>query len=134
MIMMPYVWILNIAAAHRERAARLVQAEARAVLEAAGASTALGGTPETVAAAILDQVDAGASIVSIRGFDTLNDVVDYGRHLLPLVRQEIAHRKATGQRGDLQRNASGFDRADFVAAHDAASAAAHAAETAPAAR
>jgi len=57
------------------------------------------------------------------------------RYLLPLVRQEIAHRKATGQRGDLQRNASGFGRADFLAARDAAaSAAANAAETAPAAR
>jgi alkanesulfonate monooxygenase SsuD/methylene tetrahydromethanopterin reductase-like flavin-dependent oxidoreductase (luciferase family) len=105
------------------------------VTGAMGASTALVGSYETVAAAILDQVDAGASIVSIRGFDTLNDVVDYGRHLLPLVRQEIAHRKATGQRGDLQRNASGFGRADFLAAHDAAaSAAANTAETAPAAR
>ena len=112
----------------------------RATGGAGGASTALVGGYETVAAAILDQVDAGASIVSIRGFDTLNDVVDYGRHLLPLVRQEIAHRTATGQRGDLQRNASGFGRADFLAAHDAAasaaaaSAAANATETAPAAR
>ena len=112
----------------------------RATGGAGGASTALVGSYETVAAAILDQVDAGASIVSIRGFDTLNDVVDYGRHLLPLVRQEIAHRTATGQRGDLQRNASGFGRADFLAAHDAAAraaardAAANAAETAPAAR
>jgi alkanesulfonate monooxygenase len=103
----------------------------RATGGAGGASTALVGSYETVAAAILDQVDAGASIVSIRGFDTLNDVIDYGRHLLPLVRQEIAHRKATGQRGDLQRNASGFDRAEFLAAHDAA---ANAAETALAAR
>jgi alkanesulfonate monooxygenase SsuD/methylene tetrahydromethanopterin reductase-like flavin-dependent oxidoreductase (luciferase family) len=109
--------------------------EPKARRYAGGASTALVGSYETVVAAILDQVDAGASIVSIRGFDTLNDVVDYGRHLLPLVRQEIAHRQATGQRGDLQRNASGFDRADFLAAHDAAaSAAANAAETAPAAR
>ena len=112
----------------------------RATGGAGGASTALVGSYETVAAAILDQIDVGASIVSIRGFDTLNDVVDYGRHLLPLVRQEIAHRKATGQRGDLQRNASGFGRADFLAAHDAASsaaardAAANAADTAPAAR
>ena len=109
----------------------------RATGGAGGASTALVGSYETVAAAILDQVDAGASIVSIRGFDTLNDVVDYGRNLLPLVRQEIAHRQATGQRGDLQASASGFGRADFLAAHDAAaSAAADAAdaETAPAAR
>jgi alkanesulfonate monooxygenase len=69
---------------------------------AAGASTALVGTPETVAAAILDYVDLGASLVSIRGYDNLNDLIDYGRYLLPLVRQELAHREATGRRGTLQ--------------------------------
>jgi alkanesulfonate monooxygenase len=73
-----------------------------AVTNAAGASTALVGSPETVAAAILDYVDQGASLVSIRGYDTLADAVDYGRYVLPLVRQEIAHRKATGGRGTLQ--------------------------------
>ncbi|ADP80065.1 LLM class flavin-dependent oxidoreductase [Pseudofrankia inefficax] len=69
---------------------------------AAGASTALVGTPETVAAAILDYVDLGADLVSIRGYDNLNDLIDYGRYILPLVRQELAHREATGQRGTLQ--------------------------------
>jgi alkanesulfonate monooxygenase len=69
---------------------------------AQGASTALVGTPETVAAAILDYVDLGADLISIRGYDNLNDLVDYGRHVLPLVRQELAHREATGQRGSLQ--------------------------------
>jgi alkanesulfonate monooxygenase len=59
---------------------------------AAGASTALVGTPETVAAAILDYVDLGAELISIRGYDNLNDLVDYGRYILPLVRQELAHR------------------------------------------
>ncbi|MEX5634409.1 LLM class flavin-dependent oxidoreductase [Parafrankia sp. FMc2] len=68
----------------------------------AGASTALVGSPETVAAAILDYVDQGASLVSIRGYDTLSDAIDYGRYILPLVRQELAHRAATGQRGTLQ--------------------------------
>ncbi|MQY22786.1 LLM class flavin-dependent oxidoreductase [Nocardia macrotermitis] len=72
-----------------------------------GASTALVGSPETVAAAILDYIDLGASLVSIRGYDTLNDVIDYGRYILPLVRQELAHRKATGQRGALQANHPG---------------------------
>ncbi|MFT4042779.1 MAG: LLM class flavin-dependent oxidoreductase [Gordonia sp. (in: high G+C Gram-positive bacteria)] len=85
-----------------------------------GASTAFVGSYETVAAAILDQVDAGASIISIRGFDTLNDVIDYGKHLLPLVRQEIAHRKATGRRGTLQRDARGFASPEYLAAHDSA--------------
>ncbi|WP_067499658.1 LLM class flavin-dependent oxidoreductase [Actinoplanes sp. TFC3] len=69
---------------------------------AAGASTALVGTPETVAAAILDYVDLGAELISIRGYDNLNDLIDYGRYILPLVRQELAHREATGQRGPLQ--------------------------------
>jgi len=73
-----------------------------AATNGAGASAALVGSPETVAAAILDYIDQGASLVSIRGYDTLADAVDYGRFVLPLVRQELAHRKATGQRGALQ--------------------------------
>ena len=81
---------------------RALWTKTAAVTNAAGASTALVGSPETVAAAILDYVDRGASLVSIRGYDTLADAVDYGRHVLPLVRQEIAHRQATGQRGSLQ--------------------------------
>jgi alkanesulfonate monooxygenase len=69
------------------------------VTGAAGASTALVGRYETVAAAILDYIDLGATLVSIRGYDNLNDAFDYGRYILPLVRQELAHREATGQRG-----------------------------------
>ncbi|HWH25440.1 MAG TPA: LLM class flavin-dependent oxidoreductase [Pseudolysinimonas sp.] len=68
---------------------------------AGGASTALVGTPETVAAAILDYVDLGADLISIRGYDNFNDAVDYSRHLLPLVRSELAHREATGRRGEV---------------------------------
>ena len=68
---------------------------------ASGASTALVGTPETVAAAILDYVDLGADLISIRGYDNFNDAVDYGRYLIPLVRQELAHREATGRRGEI---------------------------------
>lgn len=60
---------------------------------ARGASTALVGTPETVAAAILDYVDLGADLISIRGYDNLNDAIDYGRYVLPLVRQELAARE-----------------------------------------
>jgi alkanesulfonate monooxygenase len=90
-----------------------------AATNAAGASTALVGSPETVAAAILDYVDLGADLVSIRGYDTLADAVEYGRHVLPLVREEIAHRDATGRRGTLQDDhlgafAPGFD-ADVLA-------------------
>ena len=62
---------------------------------AGGNSTALVGSPETVAQALLDYVDIGVTTILIRGYDPLEDAVDYGRHLLPLVRQELAHRTAT---------------------------------------
>jgi alkanesulfonate monooxygenase len=57
-----------------------------------GNSTALVGTPETVAEALLDYIDIGVSTILIRGYDPLDDAIDYGRHLLPLVRSELAHR------------------------------------------
>ena len=69
---------------------------------ALGASTALVGSYETVAAAILDYVDLGADLISIRGYDNLNDAIDYGRYVLPLVRSELAHRASTGQRTPTQ--------------------------------
>lgn len=62
---------------------------------AAGASTALVGSAETVAKALLDYVDIGCDLLSIRGYDPLNDAIDYARHVLPLVRQELAHRATT---------------------------------------
>ncbi|GAA2394336.1 LLM class flavin-dependent oxidoreductase [Dactylosporangium salmoneum] len=61
---------------------------------AAGASTALVGSYETVAAAILDYIDLGAELISIRGYDNLDDAIDYGRYVIPLVRQELARRSA----------------------------------------
>ncbi|MFC4565166.1 LLM class flavin-dependent oxidoreductase [Nocardiopsis mangrovi] len=61
---------------------------------AAGNSTALVGSPETVARALLDYVDIGVTTVLIRGYDPLEDAVAYGRDLLPLVRAELAHRRA----------------------------------------
>ena len=59
---------------------------------AAGNSTALVGTPETVAAAILDYIDIGVTTILIRGYDPYDDAIDYGRQLLPLVREEVAKR------------------------------------------
>ena len=57
-----------------------------------GNTTALVGSPETVAQALLDYVDIGVTTLLIRGFDPLEDAADYGRRLLPLVRQEVARR------------------------------------------
>ncbi|MFK3665746.1 LLM class flavin-dependent oxidoreductase [Ochrobactrum teleogrylli] len=59
---------------------------------ARGASTALVGSPETVARVILDYVDLGAELISIRGYDNLYDAIDYGRYVLPLVRAGLAER------------------------------------------
>ncbi|CUU59534.1 alkanesulfonate monooxygenase [Parafrankia irregularis] len=83
---------------------------------AGGASTALVGTPETVAAAILDYVDLGADLISIRGYDNFNDALDYTRHIIPLVRQELAHREVTGRRGEIVPTDAGYDRAPELAA------------------
>jgi alkanesulfonate monooxygenase len=106
-------------AARSEVYDRALWTRTAAATNGAGAATALVGTPETVAAAILDYIDLGADLVSIRGYDTLADARDYGRSVLPLVRQELAHRAATGQRGTLQDEhpgafAPGFD-ADALA-------------------
>jgi len=58
----------------------------------AGNSNALVGTPETVAQALLDYVDIGVDILSMRGYDILGDAIDVGRHVIPLVRDEVARR------------------------------------------
>jgi alkanesulfonate monooxygenase len=59
---------------------------------AGGNTTALVGTPEQVVEALLDYYDAGVTTLLIRGFDPLQDAIEYGRDLIPLVRQEVAHR------------------------------------------
>jgi alkanesulfonate monooxygenase len=60
----------------------------------AGNSTALVGTPETVAAALLDYYDLGVRILSARGYDLLEDAREFGREVIPLVRAEVAKRDA----------------------------------------
>jgi alkanesulfonate monooxygenase len=58
----------------------------------AGNSTALVGTPETVAQALLDYYDLGVDILSARGYDLLDDAIDFGRYVIPIVREEVAKR------------------------------------------
>jgi alkanesulfonate monooxygenase len=58
-----------------------------------GNSTALVGTPDTVAAALLDYYDLGIRIFSARGYDIYDDAIDFGRYIIPLVRSEVAHRE-----------------------------------------
>ncbi|MBP2369480.1 LLM class flavin-dependent oxidoreductase [Pseudonocardia parietis] len=61
---------------------------------AAGNSTALVGTPDTVAAALADYVDIGVGTLLIRGYDPVADARRYGRELLPAVHAELARRGA----------------------------------------
>jgi alkanesulfonate monooxygenase len=53
-----------------------------------GNSSALVGTPAQVAEALLAYRRVGVDTVLIRGFDPLEDVVDWGRELVPLLRAQ----------------------------------------------
>jgi len=68
--------------------------EVAAATGARGNTTSLVGTPEQVAEALLAYYQLGVTTFLIRGFDPLEDAIDYGRVLIPLVRQEIAKREA----------------------------------------
>ncbi len=80
------------AAARGEIHDRCLWTPIAAATGARGNTTALVGTPETVAQALLDYYDAGATTLLIRGFDPLNDAIQYGEELLPLVRADVARR------------------------------------------
>ena len=60
-------------------------------------TTALVGTPEQVAQALLEYWDLGVSTFLIRGFDPLEDATDYGRELLPRTRELVAARSEQRQ-------------------------------------
>ena len=51
-----------------------------------------------MAQALLDYVDVGVDIISMRGYDLLGDTIDVGRYVLPLVREGVAERDAAAQR------------------------------------
>jgi len=82
-------------AAEGERFDRALWTRTAAVTGGSGNSNALVGTPETVAQAILDYIDLGVDIISMRGYDLLTDAVDIGQQVIPIVREEVAKRDAT---------------------------------------
>ncbi|MFC8127303.1 LLM class flavin-dependent oxidoreductase [Streptomyces sp. NPDC057302] len=86
---------LLAAAASGERHDRALWTPTAAETGGAGNSTALVGTPETVAQALLDYYDLGVEILSARGYDLLDDAIDFGRHVIPIVRDEVAKRDAS---------------------------------------
>ncbi|MFE9217777.1 LLM class flavin-dependent oxidoreductase [Streptomyces lavendulae] len=77
-----------------ERYDRALWTPTAAATGGAGNSNALVGTPETVASALLDYYDLGVDILSARGYDLLGDAIDFGRYVIPLVREEVAKRDA----------------------------------------
>jgi len=83
--------LLEAAAGGRVRDKRL-WTEIAALTGAQGNSTSLVGTPEQVVDSLLDYYDLGITKFLFRGFDPLEDALDYGRHLLPLLRQATSER------------------------------------------
>ena len=55
-----------------------------------GNTTALVGTPEQVADAVARYYEIGVRGVLLRGFDPVADAEEYGRELIPLIRDRIA--------------------------------------------
>ena len=68
--------------------------ELAALTGAQGNSTSLVGTPQQVCEAMLDYWDLGVTTFLIRGFDPLEDALEYGRDLIPIVREATANRAA----------------------------------------
>jgi len=55
-------------------------------------ATALVGSYRTVADALLDYVDLGFEIFGLRGYDLIDDAIEFGDHVIPLVRAGVAAR------------------------------------------
>jgi alkanesulfonate monooxygenase len=83
---------LLAAAAQGERLDKRLWTGAALVTGARGNTTSLVGTPQQVAEAFCEYYDLGVTTLLIRGFDPLDDAIEYGRSLLPLTRQLIAER------------------------------------------
>ncbi|MFB7662976.1 LLM class flavin-dependent oxidoreductase [Kitasatospora sp. NPDC056138] len=97
-----------------ERYDRALWTPTAAATGGGGNSNALVGTPETVAQALLDYYDLGVDILSARGYDLLDDAIDFGRHVIPIVREEVARRDA--ERTAAQAAAREDDRRQLIAA------------------
>ncbi|WP_431282827.1 LLM class flavin-dependent oxidoreductase [Humitalea sp. 24SJ18S-53] len=66
--------------------------EVAAAVGAGANTTALVGTPEQVGDALADYAALGVTTFLIRGFDPLEDAVEFGRSLLPATRRAVAAR------------------------------------------
>jgi alkanesulfonate monooxygenase len=66
---------------------------------ASGNSTALVGTPEIVAKALLEYYKLGATSLLIRGYDPRPDAIRYGEELIPRLRKLAADYDASSGAG-----------------------------------
>ncbi len=89
---------LLAAAAKGDRPEGRLYTAIAAATGARGNTTALVGTPQQVAEAFLDYHALGVTTFLIRGFDPLEDAIDYGRELLPATRVLVAERLAAPAR------------------------------------
>lgn len=87
---------LLAAAAQGSRLDKRLYTAIAAETGAQGNSTALVGTPDQVADALLDYHALGVTTFLIRGFDPYEDAVAYGRELIPAFRRQLAERAAHG--------------------------------------
>jgi alkanesulfonate monooxygenase len=69
--------------------------EIAALTGAKGNSTSLVGTADQVAESLLAYYDLGITTFLIRGFNPLQDAIEYGREIIPRVRARIAAREVT---------------------------------------
>ena len=60
----------------------------------AGNTTCLVGTADQVKESLLAYYEAGCSAFILRGFDPLADAIDYGKELIPLLREGVSSRAA----------------------------------------
>ena len=74
--------------------------EMAAATGAYGNTTALVGTAETVAQALFEYYKLGATRLLIRGFDPLFDIEDYGRELIPRLRELVANHDRQHPKGE----------------------------------
>ena len=68
--------------------------EIAALTGAQGNSTSLVGTPEQVVESLLEYYDLGITKFLFRGFDPLEDAIQYGHELLPALRAAVAAKGA----------------------------------------
>ena len=71
---------------------------------ASGNSTALVGTPETVAKAMLEYYKLGATSLLIRGYDPRPDALQYGEELIPRIRELVADYDAASGAANASRS------------------------------